>query len=170
VPVFVPFVLIFERVWRTYQSAAAATLRCCWVATATAGVLSACSVLEFNCGRLPVELWDVSGDRRFESGWPAIQKDATGVIIVFNGDDSEQESSVPLWQVPPLHARTTQPAHTHAHTHTLSLVLPSSLPLFAVAVRCRCSLFTDAVQSLLSLSPSHSLPTLHAAQANGTRN
>ena len=80
----------------------------CLLAAQTAAVDAACRrccgflwngrILEFNSSTgLPVELWDVSGDRRFDSGWPAIQKDATAVIIVFNGDDSEQESSVSRW-------------------------------------------------------------------------
>ncbi len=63
-----------------------------------AGHGSFARILEFNSSTgLPIELWDVSGDRRFDSGWPAIQKDTTAVIIVFNGDDAEQESSVPRW-------------------------------------------------------------------------
>ena len=46
-----------------------------------------------------MELWDVSGDRRFDSGWAAIHKDAVGVVIVFDGDDREQERTVPSWFV-----------------------------------------------------------------------
>ncbi len=35
-----------------------------------------------------VELWDASGNHSFESSWPAIQRDAHGVIFVF---DPERE-------------------------------------------------------------------------------
>lgn len=31
-----------------------------------------------------VEMWDMSGDLQFESCWPAIEKDCTGVVIVLN--------------------------------------------------------------------------------------
>lgn len=31
-----------------------------------------------------VELWDCSGDQKFETCWPALMKDSNGVIIVFN--------------------------------------------------------------------------------------
>ena len=60
-----------------------------------------------------VELWDVSGDRRFllsliffflffsfhryQVGWPAIWKDADAVIFVYNGDDSQQERELEFW-------------------------------------------------------------------------
>lgn len=54
-------------------------------------------ILEFSRNGVNVELWDVSGDRRFDAGWAAIQKDAVGVIIVFDGDNGDSERSVPLW-------------------------------------------------------------------------
>ncbi|XP_062887312.1 intraflagellar transport protein 22 homolog isoform X3 [Mobula hypostoma] len=50
-------------------------------------------ILEFEClnvnagGRnvgCEVELWDCSGDQKFETCWPALMKDSNGVIIVFN--------------------------------------------------------------------------------------
>lgn len=57
----------------------------------------ACSILEFSRNDVNVELWDVSGDRRFDSGWAAVNKDTTGVVIVFDGDDPDQERTVGLW-------------------------------------------------------------------------
>jgi hypothetical protein len=56
-----------------------------------------CRILEYARGGTNVELWDVSGNRRFDAGWAAIQKDAAGVIIVFDGDDGDQERAVALW-------------------------------------------------------------------------
>ncbi|CAB4019369.1 intraflagellar transport 22 homolog isoform X3 [Paramuricea clavata] len=35
-----------------------------------------------------VELWDCSGDQKFENCWPAIQKDANGVLFVYNPDNT----------------------------------------------------------------------------------
>jgi GTPase SAR1 family protein len=68
-----------------------------------------------------VELWDVSGDRRFDAGWAAIQKDAAGVIIVFDGDNGDSERSVPLWyECPPWAARTS--CRTHVNAWLLSVV------------------------------------------------
>ncbi|XP_023326372.1 intraflagellar transport protein 22 homolog isoform X2 [Eurytemora carolleeae] len=39
-------------------------------------------------GRAEVELWDTSGSGNYESCWPAIQKDAHGIVFVFNPDNS----------------------------------------------------------------------------------
>ncbi|CAK9797020.1 Intraflagellar transport protein 22 homolog [Anthophora quadrimaculata] len=36
-----------------------------------------------------IELWDCSGDHKFESCWPAIRKDAHGVIFVYNEKSGE---------------------------------------------------------------------------------
>ncbi|XP_072909948.1 intraflagellar transport protein 22 homolog isoform X2 [Hemitrygon akajei] len=52
-------------------------------------------ILEFECLNVnaggknvgcEVELWDCSGDQKFETCWPALMKDSNGVIIVFNVD------------------------------------------------------------------------------------
>ena len=37
-----------------------------------------------------VELWDMSGSNQFEGCWSAIQRDAHGVIFVFNPDSAAQ--------------------------------------------------------------------------------
>ena len=37
-----------------------------------------------------VEMWDVSGSNQFEGCWSAIQRDAHGVIFVFNPDSAAQ--------------------------------------------------------------------------------
>ncbi|XP_063238590.1 intraflagellar transport protein 22 homolog [Bacillus rossius redtenbacheri] len=50
-------------------------------------------ILEFECQNLNVnntllgceiELWDCSGNRRFEPCWPAVKQDAQGVVLVYN--------------------------------------------------------------------------------------
>jgi len=38
-------------------------------------------------GKVQVELWDSSGDHRYEKCWTAIKKDALGVVLVFGSDD-----------------------------------------------------------------------------------
>ena len=40
-------------------------------------------ILEFAAAGAPVELWDVSGDQSYENTWPAVQKDADGVILCY---------------------------------------------------------------------------------------
>ena len=66
--------------------------------------------------KIEIELWDVSGDRRFsfltlhlyvfllpfdtnryQDGWPAIWKDADAVILVYNGDEPQQEKELEFW-------------------------------------------------------------------------
>ncbi|PSN45041.1 Intraflagellar transport protein 22 [Blattella germanica] len=40
-----------------------------------------------------VELWDCSGDHKFESCWPAIQKDTQGIIFVYNPSTPDHQPS-----------------------------------------------------------------------------
>jgi len=44
-----------------------------------------------------VELWDCSGDQKFESCWPAIMKDLNGIIICFDPTSKQQASDVRIW-------------------------------------------------------------------------
>ena len=44
-----------------------------------------------------IEFWDVSGSTKNERIWPAIQKEAQGVIIIFNGDNPKSESDADFW-------------------------------------------------------------------------
>mmetsp|Transcript_31546 Transcript_31546/g.30865 ORF Transcript_31546/g.30865 Transcript_31546/m.30865 type:complete len:94 (+) Transcript_31546:42-323(+) len=37
-----------------------------------------------NFGKINIELWDVSGDMQYEKCWPPIQKDAHGIIFVYD--------------------------------------------------------------------------------------
>ncbi|KAK6192530.1 hypothetical protein SNE40_003980 [Patella caerulea] len=41
-----------------------------------------------------VELWDVSGDRKFETCWPAIARDVNGIIFVYNPDQSNHDKEL----------------------------------------------------------------------------
>ncbi|XP_033627965.1 intraflagellar transport protein 22 homolog [Asterias rubens] len=44
-----------------------------------------------------VELWDCSGDQKFDECWPAIMKDANGVVIVYNPDVPTHERELDMW-------------------------------------------------------------------------
>lgn len=44
-----------------------------------------------------VELWDVSGDHVYENCWPAVMKDAHGVVIMYDPSDRLHEQEVALW-------------------------------------------------------------------------
>lgn len=46
---------------------------------------------------VPIELWDVSGDQRFEACWPAIMKDADGIVIMYDPENPGHERDVILW-------------------------------------------------------------------------
>ena len=46
---------------------------------------------------MQVELWDCSGDRQYESCWPAILRDAMGVVLVYDPTIKEQEKDIELW-------------------------------------------------------------------------
>lgn len=44
-----------------------------------------------------VELWDCSGDRQFESCWPAILREAQAVVMVYDPTSKEQEKDIEQW-------------------------------------------------------------------------
>lgn len=44
-----------------------------------------------------VELWDCSGDKRYERCWPAIRYNAKGVILVCKPAEDDDGSLLLLW-------------------------------------------------------------------------
>ena len=46
---------------------------------------------------IQVELWDCSGDRRYENCWTAILRDAHGVVMVYDPTIKEQEKDIEMW-------------------------------------------------------------------------
>jgi Rab-like protein 5 len=65
-----------------------------------------CRILEFEAAdivisgktvKAEVELWDCSGDHKFESCWPAFAKDSSGVILILNPDDSSHIRDLNSW-------------------------------------------------------------------------
>jgi len=44
-----------------------------------------------------VELWDCSGNHKFENCWPAIQKDSNGVVFVINPEKPDQVKEIENW-------------------------------------------------------------------------
>ncbi|KAJ0011954.1 hypothetical protein NQD34_012929 [Periophthalmus magnuspinnatus] len=44
-----------------------------------------------------VELWDCSGDFKFESCWPTFMQDCNGVVIVFNSDVPSHLKEIEIW-------------------------------------------------------------------------
>ncbi|TDH05840.1 hypothetical protein EPR50_G00126750 [Perca flavescens] len=44
-----------------------------------------------------VELWDCSGDFKFESCWPALMKESSGVVIIFNPDVPSHLKEIETW-------------------------------------------------------------------------
>ena len=44
-----------------------------------------------------IELWDISGDRRYESSWPACQYGLHGAIIVVDATDSKYDNVIDDW-------------------------------------------------------------------------
>lgn len=67
-----------------------------------------CRILEFEVHNIQssddrrsvnaeIELWDVSGDRKFESCWPVIAREANGVIFVYNPDQPNHDKELETW-------------------------------------------------------------------------
>ncbi|KAG7229234.1 hypothetical protein INR49_012891 [Caranx melampygus] len=44
-----------------------------------------------------VELWDCSGNLKFESCWPALMKDTSGMVVIFNPDVPKQLKEIETW-------------------------------------------------------------------------
>ncbi|EGR32505.1 rab-like protein 5, putative, partial [Ichthyophthirius multifiliis] len=44
-----------------------------------------------------VQLWDVSGDSKYDQTWPAIQKNCQGCILVFNAENPKHEQEIEAW-------------------------------------------------------------------------
>ena len=47
--------------------------------------------------KVKIEIWDMSGDRRFESTWPSIKYGANGVIIVIDSVNDKYEGIIGEW-------------------------------------------------------------------------
>lgn len=48
---------------------------------------------------MQIELWDCSGDQKYESCWPAIMKDLHGIAVVFDPTSKAQANDVRIWCV-----------------------------------------------------------------------
>ncbi|XP_071849648.1 intraflagellar transport protein 22 homolog [Apostichopus japonicus] len=44
-----------------------------------------------------VEMWDCSGDTKFDECWPSLAKDAHGIILVYNPDQLNHERELETW-------------------------------------------------------------------------
>jgi hypothetical protein len=54
-------------------------------------------ILETERSGVRVEVWDVSGDQSYENTWPAIKKDADGVLILYNAETPGSAKEAELW-------------------------------------------------------------------------
>uniref|UniRef100_A0A8D8SHT4 Intraflagellar transport protein 22 homolog n=2 Tax=Cacopsylla melanoneura TaxID=428564 RepID=A0A8D8SHT4_9HEMI len=50
-----------------------------------------------DTSKTEIELWDTSGDHKFETVWPAFQRDAHGIIFVFNSSINNHISELLLF-------------------------------------------------------------------------
>mmetsp|Transcript_30054 Transcript_30054/g.70050 ORF Transcript_30054/g.70050 Transcript_30054/m.70050 type:complete len:197 (+) Transcript_30054:95-685(+) len=60
-------------------------------------------ILEFevevksSAQNVTVELWDVAGDMRYRNCWPAVKKDAVGIVLVYNPERAQHEQEIEQW-------------------------------------------------------------------------
>ena len=47
-----------------------------------------------NFGKIHIELWDVSGDFKYEKCWAPIQQDAQGIIFVYDNTNPDSEDDL----------------------------------------------------------------------------
>lgn len=76
--------------------------------------------------KVVIELWDVGGSPKFQSCWPAMYKNADGIIYVFNPEVKGQEKELELW-----YKNFAQPANM-PDKHCLVFSHHSSPPEIAV--------------------------------------
>ena len=94
--------------------------------------------------RLQVELWDTSGDKKFQNCWAAILKDAHGVVLVYDPSVKTQEKEVENWYkayVTPLKLKDEQVvlfAHSHDPSAKSRLLQPpralEQFPIFSTQI------------------------------------
>mmetsp|Transcript_2229 Transcript_2229/g.4092 ORF Transcript_2229/g.4092 Transcript_2229/m.4092 type:complete len:193 (-) Transcript_2229:137-715(-) len=65
--------------------------------TAGVRILECESEVRSGSARVTVELWDVSGDTKYQKCWPAIKKDAVGAILVYNPEKQNHEQEIEQW-------------------------------------------------------------------------
>ena len=53
------------------------------------------SVSQF--GKIHIELWDVSGDFKYEKCWAPMQQDVQGIIFVYDPQNPESEDDLKRW-------------------------------------------------------------------------
>mmetsp|Transcript_102787 Transcript_102787/g.299798 ORF Transcript_102787/g.299798 Transcript_102787/m.299798 type:complete len:192 (-) Transcript_102787:56-631(-) len=64
----------------------------------TAGVrILECEAEVRSAQRITVDLWDVSGDTKFQKCWPACKKDTVGVVLVYNPEKQNHEQEIEQW-------------------------------------------------------------------------
>mmetsp|Transcript_13193 Transcript_13193/g.28084 ORF Transcript_13193/g.28084 Transcript_13193/m.28084 type:complete len:197 (-) Transcript_13193:344-934(-) len=69
--------------------------------------------------QVKAELWDCSGDKKYENCWPAILRGASGVLLVYDPTIKTQEKDIEMWHkafVKPLNLKDEQVALL-AHQH-----------------------------------------------------
>ena len=50
-----------------------------------------------NATSVKIELWDMSGDRRYETTWPIAKHEAHGVIVVLDSETERFDSTLDEW-------------------------------------------------------------------------
>ncbi|CAL1289079.1 unnamed protein product [Larinioides sclopetarius] len=64
-----------------------------------------------------VELWDCSGDTKFENCWPALMKEANGVIFVYSSDFSNIRKEMDMWYANFVQTQGLKDAHCMVFCH-----------------------------------------------------
>ncbi len=54
-------------------------------------------IMEFESDSGTVELWDASGDHKYENCWGAIMNEADGVLLIYNPDAAGQDQQLADW-------------------------------------------------------------------------
>ena len=87
----------------------------------------ACRIVEFEkeppsgykkySGKIPVEIWDISGDPAYEKCWPAIIKGAHGIIFVYDTASPSYEKDIDYYvnEFPKKHDIPPKQCMAYAH-------------------------------------------------------
>lgn len=50
-----------------------------------------------NISKIKIQLWDMSGDKKYEKCWPAIQQDMNGIILVIDSKNNKYDNILDEW-------------------------------------------------------------------------
>ncbi|XP_077511053.1 intraflagellar transport protein 22 homolog [Amblyomma americanum] len=75
-----------------------------------------------------VELWDCSGDQKYENCWPAFSKDAQGILFIYSSDHRNVDTELDTWYNNFVQAQSVKDSQCIVFCHRKSGERPAGNP------------------------------------------